>query len=119
MDWGLVSFTRSGDVYLRQRASFHWSFYLFSCLINLVLRFSWRASRLRWFRSLPSSSLVLVLEVLEVCRRALWNIIRIEWEVIVQHERLLASKDGGDSSSDKGPSKKLAKILTTSSSSLQ
>lgn len=32
--------------------------------------------------------------LLQVLRRAVWNIFRIEWEVIVQEDRALANKDG-------------------------
>lgn len=94
MDWGLVSITRTQQVFFRQRTSFPWLFYALLIVINLALRFTWRANRLAWFSSLPASSLVLVLEVLEVFRRSLWNVVRIEWEVIVQQDKLGAKEVG-------------------------
>ena len=40
------------------------------------------------------SQLVLLVEFGEVFRRAIWNFYRIEWEMIVQHERLTGSHVG-------------------------
>ena len=93
MDWGLITFHRTGHVNSRLRTHFHWSFYLFAVVVNLILRFSWKATRLPWFASLHSSHLVLLLELAEVGRRALWNMIRIEWEIVVQMDKSFSEKD--------------------------
>ena len=95
MDWGMITFYRTGKVQLRQRSYFHWTFYVVLLIINFILRFSWKANRISWLRALHSSHLVLVLEVAEVCRRALWNVVRVEWEVIVQQEKKIESVHPG------------------------
>jgi hypothetical protein len=75
--------------------------YAAATVVNLLLRFSWRASRLPGLRTLHSANLILLLEVAEVCRRAMWNVIRIEWEMIVQQDKLLAVKHEDDTQSKK------------------
>lgn len=50
--------------------------------MNLILRFSWAASRLPQFATLPPAYLVLLLEVAEIFRRSVWFIFRIEWEMV-------------------------------------
>lgn len=87
MDWGLITFTRTGGVYGRKRTMYPWYTYVFAVIINLVMRFSWAANRIPSLSHLHASSLVLLVEVGEVARRSMWNMFRIEWEVIVQQER--------------------------------
>jgi myo-inositol-1(or 4)-monophosphatase len=89
MDWGLLTFTRDGRVLRRQRLHLPLFTYFFLVIINFVLRFSWFVNRLPGFDHLHSSIIVLVIEVGEVFRRAMWNIYRIEWEVISQQEKAL------------------------------
>ena len=67
--------------------------YILAAIINLILRFSWAANRIPQLSNLHSSHLVLMVELLEVGRRSMWNIIRIEWEVIVQADRASSNKD--------------------------
>ena len=86
-DWGLLTITRTGHIHTRTKLLYHWSFYTIAGIVNLLLRFSWKFNQLPYFKSLSAATLVLVLELLEIFRRALWNIIRIEWEVIVQGEK--------------------------------
>ena len=86
-DWGLLTITRTGHIHTRTKLLYHWSFYTIAGIVNLLLRFSWKFNQLPYFKSLSAATLVLVLELLEILRRALWNIIRIEWEVIVQGEK--------------------------------
>jgi hypothetical protein len=90
MDWGLLTFTRDGRVLRRQRLYLPWFTYVCIVLINFVLRFSWLVNRLPGADHLHSSIIVLVIEVGEIFRRAMWNIYRIEWEVIVQQEKALS-----------------------------
>ncbi len=87
MDWGLVTFTRERKVYARQRMFFPWPIYVFISIINLLLRFSWSINRLPGMQNVHSSVIVLILELGEIFRRAMWNIFRIEWEIIVQQDR--------------------------------
>jgi EXS family len=93
MDWGLFQFTRAGRVIPRQRMMLPTYCYVIASMINLVLRFSWAANRIPQLANLHSSHLVLMVEMGEICRRSMWNILRIEWEVIVQQERASANKD--------------------------
>jgi hypothetical protein len=41
MDWGLLRGTRSGHKLLRDRLKYPKSFYYFSAITNLILRFAW------------------------------------------------------------------------------
>jgi EXS family len=69
-------------------------------LADSILRFSWT---LRFYHALfPSGdSFVLCTQFLEVFRRALWNLLRIEWEHLKQQQSkaLAAKKRGGSGSS--------------------
>eukprot|EP01037_Dinobryon_pediforme_P046854 gene46854-60469_t len=69
MDWGLVSV------------------YLLAVILNLTLRFSWAMNRLPWFKELDMTVVILSIELGEIFRRAMWNVFRIEWEIIVQQDR--------------------------------
>ena len=93
MDWGFFTFTRTGRVIPRQRMMLPLYCYILAAMVNLVLRFSWAANRIPQLSNLHSSHLVLMVELLEVGRRSMWNIIRIEWEVIVQADRASSNKD--------------------------
>lgn len=87
MDWGLLQFSREGRVYGRQRLLYPVPAYAIACVINLIIRFSWAANRIPMLASFHASHLVLMVELAEVARRAMWNIFRIEWEILVQAER--------------------------------
>ena len=93
MDWGLIQFTRTWSYYFRQRCLYHPIFYVCAMIINLILRFSWLAPNIALFRNLHSSNLIILLQLLEVFRRSMWFMFRIEWEVIVQEEKLRSVKD--------------------------
>ena len=103
MDWGLISITRDRRIYRRQRALLPWYAYLLAMIINLVLRFSWTVNRIPGMNHIHSSVIVLVIEIAEVFRRAMWNIFRIEWEIIVQQDK--ANEKDPDSAMDKSLSK--------------
>ena len=45
------------------------------------------------FATLHPSHLILFIEVAEVFRRAMWNIFRIEWEIIVKQNILTVAKN--------------------------
>ena len=87
MDWGLVTFTRKGRIVLRPRMALPVYCYFIAAAVNLLLRFSWAANRIPPLGTLHPSLLVLMVELLEVCRRSMWNVIRVEWEVIVHHDK--------------------------------
>lgn len=87
MDWGVLSFSRTGHTYVRQRASFPFIFYIFAIITNFILRFSWAANRIAYVSRMHASHVLLMVELVEVFRRTVWYPLRIEWEVIVQQER--------------------------------
>lgn len=89
MDWGLLSFHRDGRITRRQRALYPWFLYFLAVPINLILRFSWLVNRLPGMSHIHSSIIVLMIEIGEVFRRAIWNFFRIEWEVINQQDKVL------------------------------
>lgn len=94
MDWGLLSLysvsppssTPSSPGSYRPRTIFSFPLHLLVSSLNLVLRFSWAANRVQGLSSLPPSQLVLIIELGEVFRRAVWNIFRIEWEINQQEK---------------------------------
>ena len=97
MDWGLISCTRDKRVFKRQRMLFPWPIYFIIVSINFVLRFSWLINRFPAFQNLHSSVIVLIIELGEIFRRAMWFIFRIEWEILVNIERgSLSLKDATD-----------------------
>jgi hypothetical protein len=93
MDWGLITLTRHGKFIPRQRMMMPVYWYILAAALNLVLRFSWAANRIPQLSNLHSSHLVLMVELAEVSRRSMWNIFRVEWEVMSQQDRL-SSKNG-------------------------
>lgn len=104
MDWGLLgNFCREGRLLRRPRGAVSWPIYFFAALVNLALRFSWTINRWPGFSQLHSSVIVLLIEVGEVCRRALWNVFRIEWEGIQQWERVSTKEDPASEKIRTGP----------------
>lgn len=89
MDWGLISCSRQEGkrLYMRQRTLYPWPMYVLLVLVNLVLRFSWLINRVPGMQNMHTSVIVLILELGEIFRRALWFIFRIEWEILVTLER--------------------------------
>ena len=105
MDWGFISFSRTGKCGTRQRFFYPLVTYLFVGVSNLVLRFAWAANKLAFFSGMDAASLVLCLELVEVFRRSVWNMYRIEWEIIsVEARGRNVSKEdlGADSSPSEG-----------------
>jgi len=88
MDWGLLIFHRNGKCTMRPRWFISPIFHLLACVVNLILRFSWMANRFYFLSSMPSAQLVLVVQLAELSRRSMWNVFRVEWEVISQQDRL-------------------------------
>jgi hypothetical protein len=88
MDWGIISYNRSlGAFVCRKRNFFPSNMLLMTAFVNFFLRFAWAANRLPLFQSMHPSHLILLIEGAEIFRRAVWNIFRVEWEVMVMEER--------------------------------
>ena len=86
-DWGLIQLKRDLRLYTRSRLHLPVFVYALAVVANLFLRFSWSITRIPYFRGFHSSVIVLIIEVGEVCRRSMWNVLRVEWEIICQQER--------------------------------
>ena len=72
------------EVTLRPRLRFGASLSILIVVIDTVLRFSWT---LRFCESevfTSNDAYILTTEFMEVFRRALWNLLRVEWEYIKQ-----------------------------------
>lgn len=78
MDWGLISI-KDKKLQFRQRILWPVISYYIAVIINLVLRFSWASNRFPYFNQMHASHLVLIVELAEVFRRSMWNLLRIEW----------------------------------------
>jgi EXS family len=64
------------------------------CIGNFFLRFMWAANFFPFFARFHPATLIFIIEIVEVFRRWIWIIFRVEWEIIVQTERgLLKDKD--------------------------
>jgi hypothetical protein len=88
MDWGIISYNRSlGAFVCRKRNFFPANMLLVTAFFNFFLRFAWASNRLPIFHALHPSHLILLIEGAELFRRAMWNIFRVEWEVMVIEER--------------------------------
>jgi len=92
MDWGLprcATATHGGaamrcNLRLREQliVSPHKHVYLVLCSCNFLLRFAWTLSI---FGRVPSrGAFMFFFEVIEIMRRTVWAIFRIEWEVIAK-----------------------------------
>ena len=82
---------------LRPRLRFGGSMSLVILVIDIILRFSWT---LRFYESklfTSNDAYILCTEFLEVFRRALWNLLRVEWEYIKQMRAKKAQVAGEDS----------------------
>jgi hypothetical protein len=88
MDWGIISYNRPlGTFVCRKRNFFASNLLLMTAFLNFFLRFAWASNRLPIFHAMHPSHLILLIEGAELFRRALWNIFRVEWEVMVIEER--------------------------------
>lgn len=96
MDWGLISFTRTGRVYWRPRLLIPFAFHIIAAVVNFILRFSWAANRIKGLQNMHPSHLILLVELAEVLRRSMWNIFRVEWEIIVRQNAAATAKNGDD-----------------------
>jgi len=77
---------------LRPRLRFGFAMSLLILLADSILRFSWL---LRFVpKAFPSpDAFILCTQFLEVVRRAIWNLLRIEWENIKQKAKQLKARD--------------------------
>lgn len=75
--------------FLRQNLGFGPTLTWLAIILNLLLRSSWmlRYKQKTWFSD--ADQYVLVVQFLEVGRRAIWNLLRVEWEIVnTQREKV-------------------------------
>lgn len=95
MDWGLPQRTASGSSSVRRIPIYHEfamrdrlivsqrkHVYVGLCIVNLLLRFSWTLAAFGGVSSHGAG--MFFFEVIEVFRRTVWAVFRIEWEVIAK-----------------------------------
>lgn len=82
-------------VLLRQRLRFGIAMSVVILVTDAILRFSWT---LRFYHNVfPSGdSFVLCTQFLEIFRRAIWNLLRVEWENIKQHQQSITATTSGN-----------------------
>lgn len=88
MDWGFITITREGKLLKRKITLFPIALYVFAFFLNFFLRFSWLLNRFPGFEKLHSSIIILIIEIGEIIRRSIWNLIRIEWEILLQQDKV-------------------------------
>jgi hypothetical protein len=98
MDWGLISYTKKSGFFFRPRLLLPVTYHIVAAIINLILRFSWAANRIKALEHIHPSHLVLLIELAEVFRRAMWNIFRVEWEIIARQNAAATAKSIDDNS---------------------
>jgi hypothetical protein len=78
-------------VCLRPRLRFGLTLSALIVVADALLRFSWT---LRFLARFPSNdAYVLCTQFLEIFRRAIWNLLRVEWENIKQKQKQVKSRD--------------------------
>eukprot|EP01041_Mallomonas_annulata_P000255 gene255-470_t len=102
MDWGLLTVHRGGRISTRTRFLVPYPFHFIAATINLFLRFLWAANQIPYFSQMNPTHLLLVVELAEVFRRGVWNIFRVEWEILVQQDKAsIKLRDREEMESDK------------------
>jgi len=107
MDWGLLSADRKAPFGYRMREPLlvtrnKWVYGLL-CVFNFLLRFVWALSIFGGVAGRGGG--MFFFEAVEILRRTVWAIFRIEWEVVVKVHRAsyaslplhIAGRDAGDS----------------------
>lgn len=89
------------DAALRPRLRFGAALTLFVVIIDVCLRFSWTLRFVEHAIFPSNDAYILCTQFLEVFRRALWNLLRVEWEHIKQLNACKKSNQIADVSSGK------------------
>jgi hypothetical protein len=101
-----------GQTFLRPRLRFGVPLSVLILFVDIILRFGWT---LRFYQVLfPSNdAFILFTQFLEVFRRALWNLLRVEWESLKQ------IKDKATTTSDAADANEIPIILCSSVNGLE
>jgi len=81
-----------GDIALRPRLRFGTSLSLLVLVLDTLLRFSWTLRFYEPYIFASNGAYILCTEFLEVFRRAVWNLLRVEWEQIKQNKAMKAAE---------------------------
>eukprot|EP00048_Salpingoeca_helianthica_P005315 m.86467 g.86467 ORF g.86467 m.86467 type:complete len:705 (-) comp13553_c0_seq1:20-2134(-) len=92
-DWGLFSATTSWP-YLRPKLTYSPMVYYVCLVLNAILRLAWTISlSVGFFEIWFSDGLILILMVVELIRRCLWNFFRLEHQHLTNCENFLAVRN--------------------------
>jgi len=80
-------------VWLRPRLRFGLTMSALIVLADSVLRFSWMLRFVSSYLFVSQDAFVLCTQFLEVFRRSIWNLLRVEWENIKQKSKQLKARD--------------------------
>lgn len=78
---------------LRPRLRFGLAMSAMIALSDAVLRFSWLLRFVSHYLFVSQDAFVLCTQFLEVFRRSIWNLLRVEWENIKQKSKQLKARD--------------------------
>merc|ERR1719162_390126 len=82
-----------GDIALRPRLRFGTSLSILVLVLDTFLRFSWTLRFCESYIFSSNGAYILCTEFLEVFRRAVWNLLRVEWEQIKQNKAMKAAEN--------------------------
>lgn len=102
MDWGMGRFTGAVSYPgLRQTLLFdHAGLYYLAIVADLALRLLWVLKYLGYPSRVSYDTFMVVVEVLEVLRRSMWSVFRIEWECVSRGHTGLTPKPCKDDDND-------------------
>lgn len=80
-------------VWLRPRLRFGLTMSALIVLADAILRFSWLLRFVSSYLFVSHDAFVLCTQFLEVFRRSIWNLLRVEWENIKQKSKQLKARD--------------------------
>lgn len=82
MDWGLGQ-TSARSFGLRQKLLLgNVSYYYGAIVMDFGLRLAWVLKHMKADVWMPYDNFMLLIEVLEVFRRSMWTVLRVEWECL-------------------------------------
>lgn len=81
------------NLILRPKLRYGWTISILILLADSMLRFSWTLSFFSSTLFVSHDAFVLCTQFLEVFRRAIWNLLRVEWENIKQKSKQLKARD--------------------------
>ncbi|EMD47036.1 hypothetical protein KM1_020690 [Entamoeba histolytica HM-3:IMSS] len=96
MDWGLM---RKKYNFLRKKTLYYKWIYPIAIAIDITLRFGWTINIIllyvNWFdeNKIVKECIVVVISIIEVTRRGIWNVFRVEFEMTNNMDKFRATKE--------------------------